>query len=50
MTSGLERHLRAMLPGTLPFIPLTLPRLDRGILFAAAKKDRPVKPGEGERK
>ena len=27
---------------------LTLPRLDRGILFRGHKKDRPVKPGEGE--
>ena len=26
----------------------TLPRLDRGIRFAAAKRDRPVKPGQGE--
>jgi hypothetical protein len=27
---------------------LTLPGLDPGILFAAAEKDRRVKPGEGE--
>ena len=28
--------------------PVTLPRLDRGTLFLTAKRDRPVKPGEGE--
>jgi hypothetical protein len=32
----------------LRFISLTLPRLDRGILFCWPKKDRPVKPGEGD--
>jgi hypothetical protein len=32
-----------------PLRLVTLPRLDRGILYAVAAKDRRVKPGEGER-
>ena len=39
---------RFLAESTRRFPRFTLPRLDRGILFPAAKKDRPVKPGEGE--
>ena len=38
----------AMLFWWPPNSTLTLPGLDPGILFAAAEKDRRVKPGEGE--